>query len=200
MRSGQDVANRCSRLICFASATTRSSPRTWSSSPSATAVWERLCGSIPMMTVIFSSSWWERSPEADKADAGQRAHTPLESRHGRTPASDTSKESQPGSGSRKESQPAGILGRYASKSRATTPHPTISREDRYSVSLAGASGFDPLDSPLMGCHGWFAPPGNRRQELPGVAGWRGGIHGSVGRARSWCVLVSVVRVGRWPVR
>jgi hypothetical protein len=76
----------------------------------------------------------------------------------------------------------------------------IRREDRYSVSLAGASGFDPLDSPLMGCHGWFAPPGNRRQELPGVAGWRGGIHGSVGRARSWCVLVSVVRVGRWPVR
>jgi hypothetical protein len=58
-------------------------------------------------------------------------HTPLESRHGRTPASDTSKESQPGSGSRKESQPTGILGRYASKSRATRPHPTISRKDRH---------------------------------------------------------------------
>jgi hypothetical protein len=101
-----------------------------STSTSTTAVWERLCGSIPMMTVIFSSSCWERSPEADKADAGQRAHTPLESRHGQTPASDSSKESQPGSGSRKESQPAGILRRYASKSRATRPHPTISREDR----------------------------------------------------------------------
>jgi hypothetical protein len=41
------------------------------------------------------------------------------------------RKANPEAADRKESQPAGILGRYASKSRATTPHPTISRKHRH---------------------------------------------------------------------